>query len=78
MASNGGALEAWPHLDDAGARVRDDARHLHGIPPRSLAHDVAVEGVENALVRKLEAVVQNHQVRRLLRLRGVAFRLQQR
>ena len=45
-------------LDDVGAGVRHDARHLHAVPPRALAHHVAVERVEDALVRELERVVQ--------------------
>jgi hypothetical protein len=40
-----------------------------------LAHDVAVEGVEDALVGELQAVVQHHHVRRLLRRQRVSGRL---
>ena len=47
--------DLWlPHLDDAGAGVRDDARHLHAVPSSSLAHDLAVEVVEDALVLQLQ------------------------
>ena len=41
-------------LDDVGAVVRDHARHLHRVPARAAAHHVAVERVEDALVRQLQ------------------------
>ena len=51
-------------LDDRRAGVGDDARHLHRVPPRALPHDVAVEGVEDALVRELQRVVEHaHRLR---------------
>lgn len=44
--------------DDGAAEVRGDAGHLHRSPARALAHHVAVEAVQNALVRQLETVVE--------------------
>ena len=61
-------------LDDVGARVRDDARHLHRVPARAAPHHVAVERVEDALVGELEGVVEGAhglgpiELRRLARL----------
>ena len=60
------------HLNDLRACVRHHARHLHRVPARTLAHDVPVEGVEDALVRQLERVEQSHHVLRLLHRDGVA------
>mmetsp|Transcript_126764 Transcript_126764/g.370517 ORF Transcript_126764/g.370517 Transcript_126764/m.370517 type:complete len:251 (+) Transcript_126764:989-1741(+) len=73
-------LQRKPHLlaelpglaNEVGARVGHDARHLHGVPPRTLAHDVPVEGVEDALVRQLQRVVEEHHVLCFHLLRHVA------
>ena len=58
-------------LDDPGASVAHDAGHLHGVPARALAHDVAVEGVEDALVSQLQRVVEDLLVLGGLEPRGV-------
>ena len=47
-------------LDDHRTRVCDDASHLHRVPARTLAHDVAIERVENALMCQLQRVVQHN------------------
>mmetsp|Transcript_86936 Transcript_86936/g.241072 ORF Transcript_86936/g.241072 Transcript_86936/m.241072 type:complete len:688 (+) Transcript_86936:687-2750(+) len=73
-------LQRQPHLfaelpclaDEIGASVGDDARHLHGVPPCTLAHDVPVERVQDALMGKLQRVVQQYHVLRLHFLRQVA------
>ena len=51
-----------PYLDDLGPSEGDYASHLHGVPAGALAHDIAVEGVQDAFVRQLQAVVQNDHV----------------
>lgn len=53
-------LDEFPrHLDDGRARQAGDAGHLHRVPTSTLAHDVAVERVEDTLVRELERVIQD-------------------
>ena len=53
-------LDEFPrHLDDGRARQAGDAGHLHRVPTSALAHYVAVERVEDTLVRELERVVQD-------------------
>ena len=64
--------EPLGHLDDLGAGVGHHAGHLHGVPARTLAHDVPVERVEDALVRQLKRVEEGHHVLRLLHRDGVA------
>ena len=59
-------------LDDLSARVGDHASHLHGVPARPPPHDVAVEAVQDALVRQLQAVVHHAHVGRLCCLQRVA------
>ena len=70
-----GGLRRRAHLDDACAGVGDNAGHLHGVPSRPAAHDIAIEGVEDALVRQLQAVIQHHHVCSLLDPYRVALRL---
>jgi hypothetical protein len=60
------------HLDDRRASQAGDPRHLHGMPPCTFAHDVAVERVENALVRELERIVDHDELLRLVDLRNGA------
>lgn len=56
------------HLDDLGASIGDYPRHLHAVPARTLAHDIAIEAVQNALVSQLQGVIQHHHVSCLLYL----------
>mmetsp|Transcript_50911 Transcript_50911/g.118621 ORF Transcript_50911/g.118621 Transcript_50911/m.118621 type:complete len:361 (-) Transcript_50911:1619-2701(-) len=48
--------------NEVGSRVCDNARHLHRVPTSSLAHDVAVERVQNAFVSELQRVIEKHHV----------------
>ena len=56
------------HLNDLSACIGDDTSRLHAVPACSLAHDVAIEAVEDALVSQLQGVVQHHHVACLLHL----------
>mmetsp|Transcript_47481 Transcript_47481/g.135520 ORF Transcript_47481/g.135520 Transcript_47481/m.135520 type:complete len:303 (+) Transcript_47481:2155-3063(+) len=72
-------LQRQPHLlaelasftDQVRARVGNDAGHLHGVPAGALPHDITIEGVQDALVRKLQRVIKQHHVLRLHLLRQV-------
>ena len=54
--------------------MRGDAGHLDGSPASALAHHVAVEAVENALVRQLQRVVEQNQRLRLRDFHRVGLR----
>ena len=45
-----GLVNICVHLDDLGASIGDYPRHLHAVPACPLAHDIAIEAVQNALV----------------------------
>ena len=54
--------------DDMGPSIGDNTPHLHAVPAGALAHDIAIEAVQNALVSQLQGVVQHDHVSRLLHL----------
>lgn len=47
--------------------------HLHTSPPSPLAHDIAVETVQNALMRQLQTVHQSLHVFRYFASHSVSF-----
>jgi hypothetical protein len=61
--------------NDVGASETHDAGHLHRVPASAAAHHVAVERVENTLVRQLQRVVQHDHVFDALNFRRIAARL---
>lgn len=60
--------QLYDHLDDLGSSIGDDTCHLHAVPARPFAHDIAVEAVQDALVSQLQGVIQHHHVCCLLHL----------
>lgn len=47
--------------DDIRPKIGHHRRHLHGVPPSALPHDVPVETVEDDFVGQLHRFVEDHQ-----------------
>mmetsp|Transcript_17306 Transcript_17306/g.36499 ORF Transcript_17306/g.36499 Transcript_17306/m.36499 type:complete len:203 (-) Transcript_17306:69-677(-) len=56
--------------NQVGPCLRHNASHLHGTPTGTLAHDIPVKTVQNALMRHLEGVVDQRRILRLFLLLG--------
>ena len=62
------------YRDDGAAEMRGHAGHLDGSPACAFAHDVAVEGVENAFVGELKRIVEQNEGFGFCDFHGVALR----
>ena len=49
------------YRDDGASQMSGHAGHLDGSPARAFAHNVAVEGVEDAFVSELQRIVEKNE-----------------